>query len=730
MRVVSWINSIGRIGFKPEDTDEERIKKSTLTILAPFAWSGIILGVLYFLNGLVISGFIPFTYGILSLLSFLHFAITKKYTFFRNSQLSFVLILPFLLQLSLGGFVHGSAVIIWALISPVGALVFFKTKNAIFWFISYLFLLFIAWLANDYLYQFVEIKTTENFINALFLLNLAAVSSLIFAIQYSYVKKQNELKKAIESRNEKLKEMDNLKTRFFANISHEFRTPLTIILGLANKQIQNTNAPPQVTKDNLTIKSNANRLLELINQLLDISKLESGEEKLELREDDLVSCVKHHYGMFESLAKSKKQLLLFNGKKYSDHVSDAPVITFFDHEKMQKIITNLLANAVKFTPEEGIIDVSVNKDENNVYLEVSNTGVEIEPEAIPHLFDRFYQVNSESTREHEGTGIGLALVKELIDIHLGAISVESNHNKTCFKIKLPAEYDEEIKRAEAQKKITSSLLLPEIQTINVEENTAQQLPETDENRLVVLIVEDNPDLRNLIRSILEDTYTIMVAGDGLEGFETATEHVPDLIVTDVMMPKMDGLQLCFELKNQQKTCHIPVVMLTAKASLENKIEGLQQGADEYLIKPFEKSELLARIKNLIEIRKSLQENFQGNLWSRPAAEKKTNLNDAFLHNVKEITEKNLDNSLFGVEDLAKEIGMSRSQVHRKLRALTNKSATLYIKNYRLYRAAELLDSTTDTISEIAYQVGFSSQTYFSSSFRELHAKTPSEYREN
>jgi YesN/AraC family two-component response regulator len=247
---------------------------------------------------------------------------------------------------------------------------------------------------------------------------------------------------------------------------------------------------------------------------------------------------------------------------------------------------------------------------------------------------------------------------------------------------------------------------------------------------VVLIVEDNPDLRNLIRNILEDTYTIMEAGDGLEGFEIATEHVPDLIVTDVMMPKMDGLQLCSELKNQQKTCHIPVVMLTAKASLENKIEGLQQGADEYLIKPFEKSELLARIKNLIEIRKSLQENFKGNLWSRPAAEKKANLNDAFLHSVKEITEKNLDNSFFGVEDLAKEIGMSRSQVHRKLRALTNKSATQYIKNYRLYRAAELLESTTDTISEIAYQVGFSSQTYFSSSFRELHAKTPSEYRGN
>ena len=728
MRVLTWINSIGKIGFRPEDTGEERIKKSTLTLLAlPFALAGLIWGVLYFLNGLIISGFIPFTYGILSLLSFLHFAITRKYTFFRNSQLSFILILPFLLQLSLGGFVYGSAVIIWAIIAPVGALVFFKTRNTMPWFISYLFLLFIAWLVNDYLYQFVEIRTTGNFINAVFLLNLAGVSTLIFAIQYSYVKKQNELKKTIESRNEKLKEMDRLKTRFFANISHEFRTPLTIILGLANKQIQTANAP-QATKDNLTIKSNADRLLELINQLLDISKLESGEEQLVLREDDLVRFVKHHYGIFESLAKSRKQLLLFNGKKYSDNVSDAAVITFFDHEKMQKIITNLISNAVKFSPEGGIIDVSLNKDENNISLEVSNTGVEIEPEAIPHLFDRFYQVNSESTREHEGTGIGLALVKELIDLHLGTISVESRHDKTTFKIKLPAEYDKDVKRAESRKKFTSSLLLPEIQTVKVEENTMQQLSDADESRLVVLVVEDNPDLRDLIRRILEDTYTIMEAADGLEGYETATEHVPDLIVTDVMMPKMDGLQLCFELKNQQKTCHIPVVMLTAKASLENKIEGLQRGADEYLIKPFEKSELLARIENLIKIRKSLQEHFQGNLWSRPVAEKKTNLNDAFLHNIKEITEKNLDNSLFGVEDLAEEIGMSRSQVHRKLRALTNKSASLYIKNYRLYRAAELLDSTTDTISEIAYQVGFSSQTYFSSSFRELHAKTPTEYR--
>ncbi len=726
MKIKQWITTIGEIGFKPDDSEEEKIKKYSLSLMSlPFALAGILWGILYFLFDLIIPALIPFLYGVLSLCTYFYFAVTKRYQFFRNSQLFLILILPFLLQLSLGGFVPSSAVILWAFISPVGALVFFKSKNTLLWFFSYLFLLFIAWLVNDHLHVWIPVKTTENFINTVFLLNLAAVSSLIFAVQYTYVGKQNELKKAIEQRNEKLKEMDQLKTRFFANISHEFRTPLTVILGLAEKQIESAKGA-QNEKDSRTIKNNANRLLELINQLLDISKLESGEARLELHQDDLVACMKRNYSIFESIASSNKQFLLFNGKKFSDGSTDDPIVLFYDQEKIQKIITNLLSNAIKFTPAGGIIDVVVRVVQDELHVSVSNTGEPIDAAALPHLFDRFYQVNSESTREHEGTGIGLALVKELVEIHQGTIEVQSGHGKTVFTFKIPLDYDSEFKKGSSNKEVEPPLVIaPTRLAANTNSDT---FAEPDE--LLVLIVEDNPDLRQLIKAILEKDFVTVEAADGLSGLDMATELIPDLIVSDVMMPKMDGLQLCNELKSQQKTSHIPVVLLTAKASLDNKLEGLSQGADDYLIKPFEKAELLLRIKNLIQIRHNLQKQLKDNIWSRPMQQEKANLNDQFLHGVKACTEKNLDNNLFGVEDLAKELGMSRSQVHRKLKALTNKSATTYIRNYRLYRSVELLEKTTDTISEIAYQVGFSSQTYYSSSFQDLFSKSPSEFRSN
>ncbi len=723
MNLSQWKAALGKVGIKDGDSEEEKIMKSSLTVLAvPFAALGLLWSSLYFYNGLYLSGAIPFSYSILSFLTLIHFGITKRYYFFRNSQLFLILILPFLLQASLGGFIGSSAVIIWALVSPVGALVFFKTKNSVKWFVAYFMLLIMAWLFNAYFKASFSTSVSEDFINGIFILNIAGVSALIFAVQYVYVNRQTELKAAIESQNEKLKEMDVLKTRFFANISHEFRTPLTIILGLANKHIEKTK-DQKVRVDHLTIKSNANRLLELINQLLDIAKLESGEERLQLREDDIVTYVKRNYAVFESLALSRKQLLLFNGKKFSSSTTDAPIIAYFDHEKLQKVLSNLLSNAVKFTPEEGIIDVAIKQDET-LRIEVSNTGIEIDATALPHLFDRFYQVNAESTREHEGTGIGLALVKELVEVHQGTVSVVSAHGKTTFAVTLPLAYDDDHK-AVTEDHQTPELVKPD----HILQQEVVDAPEdTEANELLVLIVEDNADLRKLIRSILEDNYRIMEASDGLEGLQMATEHVPDLIISDVMMPKMDGLQLCAEIKNHQKTAHVPVVLLTAKASKEHKIEGLQQGADDYLVKPFEREELIARINNLIDMRKKLQEHYQDTIWSRPVMEKKKDINDQFLNHVKEITETNLDNNLFGVDDLAKEVGMSRSQIHRKLKALTNKSATTYVKSYRLHRAAELLVDSEDTVSEIAYRVGFSSQTYFSSSFSELFDQSPTEYR--
>ena len=738
----NYFKKYTELGYHPDDSEEEKVNKSTLVVLSlPFAAAGLIWGILYFINGLMIPGYIPFSYGILSILSFVNFSITKKYTFFRNSQLFLILILPFLLQLSLGGFIPSSAVIIWALISPVGALVFFKTNQSLLWFAAYLALVVAAFFINDYVSVFFDWGLSDRFINVVFLLNIIAVSSLIYAIQYYYVGKQTELKEAIEEKNialeeqtEKLKEMDETKSRFFANISHEFRTPLTLILGLVNKQISNyENAP--IRQDSETMKRNANRLLQLINQLLDLSKLESGEISLSVAKDDILEFSRKTIILFESHAESKKINILFNGHDMTKKKSADKIIIYFDHDKMQKVITNLLSNAIKFATAESTIHVNVLKKGDFVSIGVTNIGKGIASEKLSNVFDRFYQVDTASTRAYEGTGIGLALVKELMELHHGKVNVISESKVTTFTLTLPL--DENLYTLEER------VLLKDRESESVEDsieakssNNVEQKTIFSENeetekltdQLEILIVEDNPDLRDYISDILKKDYKVIKAVDGIDGLRKAEESVPDLIISDVMMPNMDGYELCKRLKTSEKTNHIPVIILTAKASQQNKLEGLETGADDYLIKPFDEVELLIRIKNLITIREKLQKKYRQNAWLKPSKLNITSVQQKFIEGIKEIIEKNLDNSQYSVEDLGEGIGMSRSQVHRKLKALTDQSASKFMRNYRLHRAAELIKIDSGNITEIAYQVGFSSQTYFSSSFQELFECSPSNYR--
>jgi signal transduction histidine kinase/DNA-binding response OmpR family regulator len=741
MRMHPLLKKFTELGNHPDDSEDEKVRKSTLTVLAiPFAFAGLLWGVLYFANDLPTPGWIPFSYGLLSILSFVYFSYSKKYKFFRNSQLFLILILPFLLQLSLGGFIPSSAVILWGLISPLSALVFFKTKKSIGWFIAYVALLLIAYFANDYVNEKFDWDITEQFINTVFLLNILAVSALIYTIQYYYVGKQAELKEAIEEKSaalaeqtEKLKELDEAKSRFFANISHEFRTPLTLILGLINKQI----ASPELAtnkKESEAIQRNANRLLQLINQLLDLSKLESGEIKLRASKTDIVGYTLRMFTMFESLAKGKHISLFCNGLPLSDNCTLEPINIYFDQEKYQKMITNLISNAVKFTPGKGIVELVINKDENNLIITIANSGEGIPRDALPYVFDRFYQVDEESTREYEGTGIGLALVRELTELHHGSISVESNDERTTFKLILPntdSHLSEEEKIEPTIQDIDISDVIvpikstpatydkPVLKGISIEERKDQ---------LEVLVVEDNEDLRSYVKSILVKEYKIHEAKDGIEGMEKAEMYVPDLIVSDVMMPKMDGYALCKHLKTNPKTDHIPVILLTAKATQENKIEGLETGADAYLVKPFDEAELEVRIRNLIQIRAALQEKYQDNLLLNSLNNDIPSVHDKFIVQIKEVIEAEIDNDQFSVEDLGEAMAMSRSQVHRKLKALTDQSATQFIRNYRLYKAADLLLNNTGNITEIAYQVGFSSQTYFSSSFQELFGCSPSDYK--
>ncbi len=736
------------LGHRPDDPDDVKLKKSSLLVMSgPFMMAGLVWGLLYFANGLVIPGSIPFCYGILSLISIIIFSFTKKYKVFRNSQLFLILILPFALQISLGGFVPSSAVMYWAIIAPAGAMFFDSVKRSVYWFSTYILLVCVAYVINDHLPDYLNWNLSEGFINALFLMNIIGVSSIVFAILFYFVgqitklNEDIELKKnELEEQSEKLKEMDKIKSRFFANISHEFRTPLTLILGLVNKQIAAPNNPPD-PNDSDTIKRNSQRLLQLINQLLDLSRIESGGLKLEASKSDITKFAKNLTSQFESLAFGKKINITFNGHDLSDQKSHQPIELFFDREKLQKILTNLLSNAVKFTPQNGKIAVEIKEEKNVVSalgmasIKVSNTGEGIPEDKLPFVFDRFFQVDSASNRQYEGTGIGLALVKELVQLHHGSVSAESNLGVTSFTIRLPLNDDYLKEDEKIDSDLNDSDTREKMELLVSENNKASLLTDRHvdiqeaDNPLEILIVEDNHDLRSFIRNILQHDYKVIEAVDGVDGLEKAESAIPDLIVSDVMMPRMDGFDLCRNLKTNEKTNHIPVILLTAKAARENKLEGLETGADDYLVKPFDEEELQIRIKNLIAIREKLQKKYQGTSWQKPKEVKVKSVQEKFIEELKKIVEKNMGNESFGVEVLGEALAMSRSQVHRKLKALVNLPATTFIRNYRLHRAADLLKQDAGNITEIAYQVGFNSQTYFSSSFQELFGCSPTEYKQ-
>jgi signal transduction histidine kinase/ligand-binding sensor domain-containing protein/DNA-binding response OmpR family regulator len=577
-------------------------------------------------------------------------------------------------------------------------------------------------------------------------------------------------------------ETDKMKSSFFANISHEFRTPLTLILGPAEKISSKTS--DDVIKDANIIQRNSRRLLQLVNQLLDLSKLEAGKIKLEVSKGNIVSFVKGVALSFESLAESKDISLKINSEK--DFIE-----MYFDKEKMMKILTNILSNAFKFTAEEGIISVSIKenklssvisresstektlstnkeipkqvRDDNVVEIKIRDTGIGITQEEIPKLFDRFYQVDSSHTREYEGTGIGLALTKELVELHHGRISVESDKGVpekigtgyTEFTLQFPlgrehlsegllSEKDEEIIKEKATD--SAVILNPDkVGMKNLQEEPVNQYFRTDSSssvsnrtpqndveangdKTIILVVEDNYDMRQYIRESLDGNYLIEEAVNGEQGVRKAEKIIPDLIISDMMMPKMDGNELVRILKNDAKTSHIPIILLTAKAGQENKLEGLEIGADDYLTKPFDIKELQVRIKNLITIRKKLQEKFSKIEFkpSKVEGKKLSSLDEKFMFRVNEIIEKHISEEEFNMEGFGDELFMSRMQVHRKLKALTGKSANRYMRSFKLQKARKMIEEKQGNISEIAYSLGFNTPAYFTKCFKDEFGYPPSE----
>jgi len=559
----------------------------------------------------------------------------------------------------------------------------------------------------------------------------------------------------------KLREVDQMKSRFFANISHEFRTPLTLILGQIDSVLGSIVERENQSKLEVASR-NARRLQRLINQLLDLSKLEAGSMALKTTRANLVSFLKSLMASFEHLAEQKGITLQF-------HSTRTEIALDYDPEKLEKVFYNLLSNAFKFTSQGGKIFVTVTteektarkdaetqrirkelswrnlgdfvparRDDNNfVEISVKDSGGGIALEHLPHVFDRFYQADTStsSVRNYEGTGIGLALAKELVELHRGEISVTSEVGKGSeFVVKLPLSsvFSEQLSVNSNQYSVANDqeqFIDPGIQqSINpkIQPSLDPSIqPSTEE---IVLFVEDSADIRTYVREQLQSVYRVIEAADGEEGLAQAREAIPDLIITDVMMPKMDGYQMSRELKHDDKTSHIPIIMLTAKAALDDKIAGLETGVDDYLLKPFSAKELLARVRNLISLRRQLRKRFSTATVIKTTEVAATSVDEAFLQRVLAAIEAHISDEHFGVEELAQAVNMSSSQINRKLHGLIDQPASQLIRSMRLQRAADLLKQNTGTVAEIAYQVGFSDQAHFARSFKKQFGCAPSEFR--
>ena len=536
-----------------------------------------------------------------------------------------------------------------------------------------------------------ELAQKQKYIYISLLALLLLIGGSLF---YGY---RNKIKTA-----KKLNELNELKSRFFANISHEFRTPLTLIKSPVQSlkaEISNKN---QFHKLDL-IENNSNRMLELVDQLLELSKLDSGKLKLFLKEGNVTVFLNSLIDSFVFQAKEHKLTFISNVEKNTEN-------QYFDKDVIEKIVTNLLSNAIKYSSENETITFDSKTQNNELKILISNSGSTIKEEEVPKLFERFYQKDV----NQQGFGIGLALVKELIELYNGKIETTINNGILSFSISLPLEKSEH-NAIKISTKINEIILETVIESDN-------ELP-------ILLIVDDNSDIRKVLKEIFKNEFQIFEAEDGLEAFKKAKKEIPDCIISDVMMPKMDGFEFTKAIKNDELTSFIPVVLLTAKTSDESHLEGLKSTADAYLTKPFNNEIVIQTVKQLIFERKKLHKRYSQELVLRPSDIVINSVDEKFIGRLQKALDQNVSNADYSTDDFARDAGLSRMQLHRKLKTLFGVSATEFLRNERLKIAAELLKKGNVTISDVAYAVGFNDLSYFSKCFKEMHQCTPTEYIE-
>lgn len=550
-------------------------------------------------------------------------------------------------------------------------------------------------------------EQTENQ-RILFIIILAAVLLLALFLFMLYRNRQKTTNK--------LKELDAVKSNFFANISHEFRTPLTLIKGPVQKQLSESDLTDKEREHLLMIDRNTDRLLSLVDQLLDLSKLESGNLTLHVEKASFASFARIITAPFQYLAE----------QKHIEFTTDIAEDTesYFDKDIAEKVIVNLLSNAIKYTAIGGDIHYSQRVDTKEVTIQVKNSGEPIPKQEQEKVFDRFYQMST----AREGVGIGLSLVQELTLLHKGLIRLrQDEQDYTCFEVKFPiakaAYIEEELVVQNGSENLTS----PQALTMRSSQLVDSLKDNLSTDKPIMLIVDDNPDLRQLISDIFSSNYSILLAENGEIGISKAFKHVPDIIISDVMMPVIDGVELSQTLRADERTSHIPIILLTAKAGEENELKGLETGADEYMVKPFNNDILKVRVEKLIALREQLRARYSQEVVLRPKDIAITSTDEKFLERVQHIMDTHLTKSNFTAEFFSKEIGMSRMQLHRKIKALIGLSTSEFIKSQRLKMAIKLLDTSDINISEVGYSVGFNDPSYFAKCFKETYGQTPTQY---
>jgi signal transduction histidine kinase/AraC-like DNA-binding protein len=507
----------------------------------------------------------------------------------------------------------------------------------------------------------------------------------------------------IEKEKIQIQSLSEIKAKFFANISHEFRTPLTLIKSPL-QLLQSKSVSESESKQLNMIDKNANRMLELVDQLLELSKIDSGNLKLLFKKGNISNFLATIMEPFELLAE-EQQL------KFKKSIQKSNESNYFDKDVLEKIVSNLVTNAIKYTIKKGTIDVKTTQENDLLTLEISNETADLKQEDISKMFDYFYQKDSNKS----GFGIGLTLVKELVDLYQGTIETKLISKNLHIIINLP------LSKENPNAIIVNEQNVNEKKITNDFENS--ELP-------LLMLVDDNADIRMILKEIFKDDFKIIEAQDGQEALKIAEKEIPDCIISDVMMPKMDGYEFTKTIKDNELTSFIPVILLTAKTSDEAHLEGLKSTADAFLTKPFNNEIVKATVNQLIAERKKLHKRYSQELVLRPVDIVINSQEEKFIERLQKILDKNLSNSDYSTEDFASEIGMSRMQLHRKLKSLLGVSSTEFLRNERLKISAELLKKGNGNISEIAYSVGFNDVSYFSKCFKEMYQCTPTEYMEN